>query len=163
MRQRNSKKNNNKLNGINTWYTLINIKSTNLHPVLFHVDCRSAMFMFGYIILFDIAGVIIIPLQSWSQHSVGQAVTVCRQNPQGDPWKELHFHFRCLLDQRLYFAAQSVFSDCKTGGFISHKLWIFMCMNYTPISFLRLRSNSMLTFFVVKGQQEENFLIFPRI
>lgn len=112
MRQRNSKKNN-KLNGINTWYTLINIKSTNLHPVLFHVDCRSAMFMFGYIILFDIAGVIIIPLQSWSQHSVGQAVTVCRQNPQGDPWKELHFHFRGLLDQRLYFAAQSVFSDCK--------------------------------------------------
>lgn len=162
MRQRNSKKNN-KLNGINTWYTLINIKSTNLHPVLFHVDCRSAMFMFGYIILFDIAGVIIIPLQSWSQHSVGQAVTVCRQNPQGDPWKELHFHFRGLLDQRLYFAAQSVFSDCKLEDSYHTNFGFFMCMNYTPISFLRLRSNSMWTFFVVKGQQEENFLIFPRI
>lgn len=35
----------------------------HLHPVLFGVHRRSVVFMFGDIVLFDIARVIVIPLQ----------------------------------------------------------------------------------------------------
>lgn len=54
------------------------------------------MFMFGYIILFDIAGVIIIPLQGRRQNTIGQTVTVCRENPQGDAWKD-KVHLKYLI------------------------------------------------------------------
>lgn len=63
----------------------------HLHPVLFGVHRRSVVFMFGDIVLFDIARVIVIPLQRWRQDAVGQTVAVCWQNPQGHAWKQTLF------------------------------------------------------------------------
>ena len=66
-------------------------------PVLFGVNCRPVVFMSGHIILFDVAGVIIIPIQGWTQHTVGQTVTVCWQNPQGDTWTQIMSQIKHLF------------------------------------------------------------------